>query len=66
MRRPELHGLLEGPLADVCMAGWSIEWVGVRRRLNLAADALATEGVMWAAELAESGNFNTSVRWYSS
>ena len=42
---------LDLPLADAAEAGWTLQWQAVRRRLNRAADALATVGVHWAARL---------------
>jgi len=63
LRRPALQALLEAPLASAYASGWQVEWVAVRRRLNAAADALATAGVMWAANVAEAGGCSVLTRW---
>ena len=63
LRRPATQALLEQPLADLHAAGWRINWHAVRRRFNGAADALATEGVIWASALATAGANATKVRW---
>ena len=41
-----------GPLAQ---RGWALQWQAVRRRLNKAADRLATLGVFWVACLRRQG-----------
>ena len=37
--------LLDRAIADVLSKGWTIGWMAIRRRLDLEADKLATEGV---------------------
>ena len=51
LRRIAMHGPLEGPLADTALAGWDLQWTAVPRRLNEAADAIATCAVMEAARI---------------
>ena len=65
LRRPSMQAALAPALARVLGTGWGIEWLAVRRRLNQAADALATMGVFRAFRLAESGHVAPSllVEW---
>ena len=46
-------------LAPLTARGWQLSWVAIRRRLNKAADRLATLGVFWAARLREQGDTAT-------
>ena len=46
------------PLAE---RGWLLNWIAIRRRLNKAADRLATLGVFWAARLKAAGSNTVSV-----
>ena len=55
LRRPAMQSVLEPLLGRIALAGWGLSWQAVRRRLNGAADALATDGVHWAASLARAG-----------
>ena len=56
-----MQSLLEGPLGRISRAGWCLDWLAVRRRLNGAADEGATEAVMWAGDLAERGDLGPHV-----
>ena len=49
------QAVLEVALIDAYTAGWRLEWQAVRRHLNTAADALATEGICLAAREALEG-----------
>ena len=51
LRRVSMHSHLERALDDAYAAGWTLTWQAVRRRLNSAADTLATQGIFWAAHL---------------
>ena len=62
MRRPYLQAQLELGLRNALQQGWQLTWQAVRRRLNRAADALATEGLRWAAQLRQLGDLNMQVR----
>ena len=42
---------LDYRLGALLSQGWNIQWRAVRRRLNQAADRLATAGVQWASTL---------------
>ena len=55
LSRPGLHEFLAAPLAAAAERGWSLTWLAIRRRLNEAADALATSTVCWAARLRDGG-----------
>ena len=55
LHRPEMQGLLEQVLARLALAGWNLNWVAMRRCFNTAADALATEALTGATELAKLG-----------
>ena len=46
-------------LAPLTARGWQLSWVAIRRRLNKAADRLATLGVFWAARLRALGDTAT-------
>ena len=56
---------LELSLGNVLAQGWPLTWQAVRRRLNTAADTLATAGVQWAARLADAGQYatQTQIQW---
>ena len=51
MTRPDMFLRLSQQLGALLSRGWSLTWRAVRRRLNEAADELATRGVFWAAQL---------------
>eukprot|EP00959_Pyramimonas_sp_CCMP1952_P125584 2626016-Pyramimonas_sp.AAC.1 len=61
-RRSGLQAQLEEGLAPLAAEGWVLEFQAVRRRLNGGADALATEGVEWAAELRARGDLRVQSR----
>ena len=65
LRRPELQAHLEVGLGEVLAGGWRLRWQAVRRRLNTAADGLATEGLQWAAQLRRRGDaaLRLQVEW---
>ena len=44
LRRPCTQAVLEPVLARLATGGWRVTWQAIRRRLNMAADAEATEG----------------------
>ena len=48
-----MYARLDYRLGALLSRGWRIEWRAVRRRLNRAADRLATAGVQWAGSLVE-------------
>ena len=55
LRRPSMQSQLEASLQVLLERGWQLTWQAVRRRLNASADALATQGVLRATELAANG-----------
>ena len=57
LRRVDMQAHLEAALGDALGQGWLLTWQAVRRRLNHSADALATRGVMWAAQRRDQGLF---------
>ena len=63
LRATPRQAVLEVSLADAYTLGWRLEWQAVRRHLNTAADALATEGICLAARevLAGRGSLITRV-----
>ena len=50
-RRLALQAQMEHGLQRLATAGWTLRWQAVRRRLNRAADALATLALAWANAL---------------
>ena len=66
LRRLHMQAHLEPSLATALTQGWHLSWQAVRRRLNQEADALATNGVQWAASLREQGQRTIQLRftWY--
>ena len=64
--RLPLHATLAPRLDDMAVRGWSLHWQAVRRRLNTAADSLATAALQWAFQLAGTGlRFPVSnTRWH--
>ena len=55
-KRLVLQAQLEQTLAPLAARGWTLTWQAVRRRLNQAADRLATLGVFWAEVLRRQGH----------
>ena len=55
LRNPAIHRPLATALAEAAEKGWTVHWRAVRRRLNKAADAGATEAVLWAHRLRKQG-----------
>ena len=55
LRRPAMQSVIEPGLARPSLEGWAVQWLAVRRRLNMAADAIAAEAVHWAARLRTAG-----------
>ena len=51
LRRTTMQAHLEPNLATTLARGWRLAWQAVRRRLNQAADSLATAGTRWARTL---------------
>ena len=49
------HAIMEVALADVYLLGWQLDWQAVRRHLNTASDALATQGICMAAREVDEG-----------
>ena len=55
---------LDERIASLLLRGWNLSWRAVRRRLNAAADELATAGVVWASGLARQGSAEeTRLTW---
>ena len=65
LRRATMQAQLEPALAAVAQQGWQLTWQAVRRRLNGAADSLATQGVYRAADLLQEGlaEMECDIRW---
>ena len=55
-RRLHLCAQMDQGLRPLVAGGWRLTWQAVRRRLNKAADALATLGVFWADRLRQNGH----------
>ena len=55
LHKPCTQAVLEPVLARLASGGWRVSWQAVRRRSNMAADAEATDGVVWAARLRRDG-----------
>ena len=55
-KRLILQAQLEQALGPLAARGWLLTWQAVRRRLNKAADRLATLGVFWAEALRRAGH----------
>ena len=66
LHKPSTQAVLEPALSCMFACGWRIAWQAVRRRLNMAADAEATEGVFWARRLRDGSNPHRRwrVRWF--
>ena len=65
LHRPEMQGILEQVLGQLAAAGWSPEWVAMRRAFNKAADELATGALFEAGDLAKAGAFSPVFRDFS-
>ena len=55
-RRLHLCAQMDQGLRPLAAKGWRLAWQAVRRRLNKAADTLATLGVYWADRLKQAGH----------
>ena len=66
LRNPAMHRPLADALAIAAEGGWHLRWRAVRRRLNKAADAVATEAVLWAHKLRAQGHTepNRHTEWF--
>ena len=60
-----MQTVVEPALSRLAAGAWSIGWQAVRRRLNMAADAIAVEAAFWARRLRDQGVLSrrTRVRW---
>jgi hypothetical protein len=65
LHRTCAQSILEPGLTQLALAGWQVSWGAVRRRLNMAADAEATEGIFCARRLLDEGGVapRMRVRW---
>ena len=61
LRRVQMQAHLEDAIGSALAEGWVLDWQAVRRRLNRAADRLATRGVEWAARLSRQGRGSLAV-----
>ena len=60
-RRLALQAQMEHGLQRLSAAGWTLRWQAVRRRLNRAADTLATLALAWASSLYALGHRSVQV-----
>ena len=60
-RRLQLCDQMDQGLRPLAERGWSLNWIAIRRRLNKAADRLATLGVYWAARLKAAGSDSVTI-----
>ena len=67
-QRSLLQAHMELALGPLAQRGWRLQWQAIRRRLNKAADRLATLGVFWAEGLRRQGvhGVRTHVVWHTS
>ena len=67
-QRSLLQAQMELALGPLAQRGWRLQWQAIRRRLNKAADRLATLGVFWAEVLRRPGarGVRTHVVWHTS
>ena len=67
-QRSLLQAQMELALGPLAQRGWRLQWHAVRRRLNKAADRLATLGVFWAEALRRQGirGVRTHIVWHTS
>ena len=61
LRRPGMQQLMDRGLRATTLRGWGLRWTAVRRRFNKAADAVATEAVLFARRLAGKGRTRPKV-----
>ena len=68
LQRPILQAQMELAMDPLAQRGWALQWQAVRRRLDKAADRLATLGVFWAACLRRQGiaQVTTHTVWHTS
>ena len=55
-RALRMQGIMEDTVTQVARAGLRLEWQAVRRRLNTAADALATAAQAWCKDIQQRGD----------
>ena len=65
-QRSLLQAQMELALGPLAQRGWRLQWHAVRRRLNKAADRLATLGVFWAEAVRRGGGrgVRTHIVWH--
>ena len=65
-QRSLLQAQMELALGPLAQRGWRLQWHAVRRRLNKAADRLATLGVFWAEAVRRNGGrgVRTHIVWH--
>jgi hypothetical protein len=51
--RPYLQAPLDAGLQSLARLGFQVQWQAVRRRLNTAADSVATAALLWAVACSE-------------
>ena len=61
VRNPDIHGPMADALASAAEQGWALKWRAVRRRLNKAADEVATAAVHRAHVLRARGAVDPEV-----
>ena len=66
LHRPCAQAILEPVLARLATGGWRVTWQAIRRRLNMVADAEATEGIFGARQIRDEGGAARCwrVRWF--
>ena len=66
-QRSLLQAQMELALGPLAQRGWRLQWHAVRRRLNKAADRLATLGFFWAEALRRHGGrgVRTHIVWHN-
>ena len=61
VRNPDIHGPMADALASAAEQGWALRWRAVRRRLNKAADEVATAAVRRAHVLRAAGDLRPEI-----
>ena len=66
LHRPGAQAVSEPALSRILACGWRVAWQAVRRRLNVATEDEATEGVFWARRIRgeDAPRRQWRVRWF--